>query len=128
MGLNKCLTNFPPDLVSKWNLCLPQDLIQEVADVVVAELLRAEQLEEVALHVRLHEVQILQERNSAREETKKGLPRLEATGRLFSTPGTPIRYSLQIIFEFWRRGDFPAVSNLLTSLQKSMQFRGFYAK
>ena len=63
MGLNKCLTNCPPDLVSKWNLCLPQDLIQEVADVVVAELLRAEELEEVALHVRLHEVQVLQGTN-----------------------------------------------------------------
>ncbi len=37
----------------------PEDLVEEVADVVLAQLLRAQQLEQVALHERLHKVEVL---------------------------------------------------------------------
>ena len=47
------------------------DLVEEVADVVVAQLLGAEQLEQVALHVRLDQVQIL--RAEGRKEMQNGL-------------------------------------------------------
>ena len=62
--------------------------------MVVAELLRAEQLEEVALHVRLHEVQILQGRKErlrkcyARQKPKKvGYTLATPAMVLFDTPG-----------------------------------------
>ena len=45
----------------------PEDLVEEVADVIVAQLLGPQQFEEIAFHVRLDEIEVL------KEERKYGL-------------------------------------------------------